>query len=453
MAIDNAQLAGTTQNRLMVPYADQYVGVWSILERHANALLQQAQQVNIQLHLEQNGTPERQAAIASQASTELNVTREGIAIIELNGSLTKQASSFASSRSTVAARRQVRAAAADESITGILLYIDSPGGMVAGTKDLADDITAAKHKKPVYAYIEDLGASAAYWIASQADKVYANDAAEVGSIGVFMVVTDWKAFAEKEGAKVHVVRFGEFKGAGVAGTEVTDAQLAEWQRSVDNFGAMFIDAIAAGRKLTKAQAAQLADGRIHPAAAAVDLKLIDGVQTLDATLASLVVAGNGQKQKGKKMSTTASTDAPAREPATAAQLKAEFPDSSAEFRMDQLEKGATLQEAHKAYSAYLGEQLAKEKEAREAAEKKAAEAEKAKANTGNTKPANQVRGNKPIQLLSQNETDTACSNVRDQYLTAIQTKMGTGLTREQASRAVARENPELRAALITQANA
>lgn len=396
MAIDNTQLAGTPQNQLMVPFADQYVGVWSILERHANALLQQAQQINIQLHLEQAATPERQAAIAAQASTELSVTREGVAVIQLSGSLTKQASSFASSRSTVAARRQVRAAAADESVTGILLYIDSPGGMVAGTADLADEITTAKKKKPVYAYIEDLGASAAYWIASQADKVFANSSAEVGSIGVFMVVTDWKAFAEKEGAKVHVVRFGDYKGAGVAGTEITDAQLAEWQRSVDNYGAMFVDAIAAGRGLTKTQAQQLADGRIHPAAAAADLKLIDGVQSLDATMAALVVAGNGQKQKGKKMSTTASTDAPAREPATAAQLKAEFPESSAEFRMEQLEKGATIAEAHKAYSAHLTEQLKKEQAAREEAEKKAADAEKARSATSsaNTKPANQVRGNK-----------------------------------------------------------
>lgn len=378
-----------------VPYADQYVGVWSILESHANALLQQAQQINIQLHLEQSALPDRQAAIAAQASTDLNITREGVAIIELSGSLTKQASSFASSRSTVAARRQVRNAASDDAVTGILLHIDSPGGMVAGTVDLADEIASAKKKKPVYAYIEDLGASAAYWIASQADKVYANRSAEVGSIGVFMAVTDWSAFAEKEGAKVHVIRFGEFKGAGMPGTEVTEAQVAEWQKSVNNYGDMFIEAIAAGRGLSKAQVKQLADGRIHGAAAAADLKLIDGVQTLDATLAALVGAGTPSKPRRNAMSEK-SSDAPERVPATAAQLKAEFPESSAEFRMEQLEKGATIGEAHKSYSAFLLAENDKLKASTEAAEKKAADAEaKGKAAGASTagKPP-QVRGNK-----------------------------------------------------------
>jgi len=382
----------TPRGSLAVPYADQYVGVWSILESHANALMQQAQQINIQLHLEQNATPDRQAAIAAQASSDLNITREGVAVIELTGSLTKQASSFASSRSTVAARRSVRAAANDDSVIGILLHIDSPGGMVAGTVDLADEVAAAKKKKPVYAYIEDLGASAAYWIASQADKVYANRSAEVGSIGVFMVVTDWSQYAEKEGAKVHVIRFGEFKGAGVPGTEVTEAQRDEWQKSVDGFGDMFIDAIADGRKLSKAQVKQLADGRVHGAVAAADLKLIDGVQTLDATLASLVGAGTPSKHRRNAMETK--SDAPAREPATAAQLKAEFPDSSADFRMEQLENGATLAEAHKAYSAFLAAENAKLKAAKEEADKKAADAEaKVGQSSSATKPA-QVRGNK-----------------------------------------------------------
>jgi signal peptide peptidase SppA len=381
-------------NKPVVPYADQYVGVWSILESHANALLQQAQQINIQLHLEANKSPEKQAAIAAQASTDLSVTREGVAVIELSGSLTKHASSFSSSRSTVAARRQVRAAANDDSIIGILLHIDSPGGMVAGTVDLADEIAVAKKKKPVYAYIEDLGASAAYWIASQADKVFANRSAEVGSIGVFMVVTDWSAYAEKEGAKVHVVKFGQFKGAGMPGTEVTDEQLAEWQKSVDGFGDMFVDAIAAGRGLSKTQVKQLADGRVHGSSAAADLKLIDGVQTLDATLAALVVAGTPNKQKGKTMSNTQASDAPERVPATAAQLKAEFPDSNAEFRVEQLEKGATLAEAHKAYSAFLSAENARLKADKEAADKATAEAAAKAAQSSGTAPKSQVRGNK-----------------------------------------------------------
>lgn len=443
MTIDQTQLAGTPQNRLSVPYADQYVGVWSILESHANALLQQAQQINIQLHLEQSGKPEQQAAIAAQASSDLNVTREGVAIIELSGSLTKQASSFASSRSTVAARRQVRKAASDETVSGILLHIDSPGGMVAGTVDLADEIASAKKKKPVYAYIEDLGASAAYWIASQADKVYANRSAEVGSIGVFMAVTDWSAFAEKEGAKVHVIRFGDFKGAGMPGTEVTEAQLAEWQKSVNNYGDMFIEAIATGRGMSTAQVRQLADGRIHGAQAAADLKLIDGVQTLDATLAALVGAGSPSKTRRNAMSEK-SSDAPERVPATAAQLKAEFPDSTADFRMEQLEKGATVGEAHKAYSAFLAAENAKLKADKEEADKKAADAEAKAAKGAAPAPKNQVRGNK-LPTTATTEDAGAAATV-DYYQMAKEYQTEKKCRWSEACLEIKRRHPEARTA-------
>jgi signal peptide peptidase SppA len=432
-------------NNGMVPFADQYVGVWSILERHANALLQQAQQINIQLHMQNVDKPETQAAIAAQSSTELNVTRDGIAIIELQGSLMKQASSMSSSRSMVAARRQVRAAAADPSIVGILLHIDSPGGTVAGTVDLADDVAAAAKQKPVHAYVDDLCASAAYWIASQCNAIYSNRSAEIGSIGVFMAVTDWSAFAEKEGAKVHVMRFGDFKGAGVAGTEITEAQISEWQKSVDGYGEKFIDAVAGGRRMAKSQARQLADGRLHAAEVAKELNLIDGIQSLDQTLAGLVAAGknSGGKKAMSQQNETIATGA------TLEQLQAELPEASAEFILAQLKGKATMGDALKAYCADLRKQLASEREQREQAEAKLAAKNAAAVQSQGT--ATKPLGNKPMGGAAQAEETVA--NASEQYAALIQQKVAAGMTREKAARAVARENPQLRAALIAQANA
>jgi protease-4 len=129
-----------------------------------------------------------------------------VAVISLTGKLMKQQASMGGGTSTVQARRDIRAAASDPDIGAILLRIDSPGGTAAGTKELADEITAAKTKKPVWAYVEDMAASAAYWAASQASRIIANETALVGSIGTYGVVQDTSGMAAMEGVKVHVIR-------------------------------------------------------------------------------------------------------------------------------------------------------------------------------------------------------------------------------------------------------
>lgn len=144
----------------------------------------------------------------------------GVAVLSLSGPMTKRPQSFSDGASTVRMRRQVRQATADPDVTAIALVIDSPGGQVAGTKELADDVAAARARKPVVAYIEDLGASAAYWVAAQADAIYANETAFVGSIGTYCVVQDLSRMAANVGIEVHVLSTGPFKGAGYPGTAV-----------------------------------------------------------------------------------------------------------------------------------------------------------------------------------------------------------------------------------------
>ena len=124
----------------MVPHADEYVGAWAIRESNFNALVTQAQNINIQLHMQQIRDGKQADSLAAQASTDYEVDRNGIAVIELRGSLTKHGSSFSRGRSMVAARRAVRAAVADDDVASILLKIDSPGGTVSGTVDLAEEV-------------------------------------------------------------------------------------------------------------------------------------------------------------------------------------------------------------------------------------------------------------------------------------------------------------------------
>lgn len=221
---------------------------------------------------------------------EFVVTADGVGIVELIGPLMKARSKFGGS-STVGVRKALSAMLADPSVSSIMLHVESPGGSVAGTPELADAVAAANKKKPVHAFIEDLGASAAVWVAFQAARVSANAAAQVGSIGAFCVLEDRSAMYEAAGVKVHVLATGPEKGAGVDGTPITDAQLAPFREFVDHAGAMFFAAVQKGRGLTDKRLAAVTSGRTWPAPAALELHLLDAVESWQAAVEACAAAG------------------------------------------------------------------------------------------------------------------------------------------------------------------
>jgi len=207
-----------------------------------------------------------------------------LAVIDISGPMTKHDHSFQSlvgGTSTTRVRRALRTATEDPSVKGIVVRLDSPGGTVAGTSDLAGEVRRARKSKHIYAIGVDMVASAAYWVASQTDMILANDTAMIGSIGVISVLYDQSQLFKKEGVEVHVIATGEFKGTGVAGTKITDDQLKDRQREVDELAEVFTRDVAAGRGLTKAEVMALADGRVHVGAQAKALSLIDHVMSFD----------------------------------------------------------------------------------------------------------------------------------------------------------------------------
>lgn len=267
---------------LQVPYYEQWIGPWAILPDALTQTLELFRKTDLHIHLQQ------QQAINQAARGSYRQTAGDVAVISLTGKLMKQQASMGGGTSTVQARRDIRAAASDPAIGAILLRIDSPGGTAAGTKELADEITAAKAKKPVWAYVEDMAASAAYWAASQASRIIANETALIGSIGTYGVVQDTSGMAAMEGVKVHVIRAGSFKGAGTPGTEVTAEHLTEMQRTVDGLNEYFLAGVTGGRSmLTAARVRELADGRAYLAAEAKTLGLIDAIGSFDQALSEL----------------------------------------------------------------------------------------------------------------------------------------------------------------------
>lgn len=344
-----------------------WFGVWAMYEPAAMGLYQQAGALDLRTHM-----ADSQAAVADNPSNDRSrhfdpASRwnnvDGIAVIQCSGTMMKYANSMGGGTSTVAIRRAVRAAASDPSVKAIVIVYDTPGGTVAGTSDLASDIAIARTKKPVWSYGEDLCASAGYLCCSQADRIYANDSALIGSIGVYLAVLDTSGRAEALKIKVHLVKAGEFKGAGAAGTPITDQQLAEWQRLVNTQCAQFIQAVSTGRRMTLNRVKALADGRVHIGQEAVKLGLIDRVSTLDECLADLrgaVVARTVSAPSPTKGLKAMSTDNWGAQPAAATlqELEAAIPGASADFLLAQLRTGATVVSALQAHNQALQQRLA-----------------------------------------------------------------------------------------------
>ena len=210
---------------------------------------------------------------------------DGIAVVPMVGQITKGQSSYGGV-SSVGTRQTLRAAARDGDVRGILLHIDSPGGTVAGTAELADEVRSLQSLKPIRAHGDDLMASAAYWVGSQAGYVTANATGEVGSIGTVATVEDSSGMADKMGIKVHVVSTGVHKGAFAWGTEVTEEQLAELQARVDDINEHFLSAVKRGRAMAIADVRAAADGRVFSSSKARDMGLIDDVMSMDDAVAA-----------------------------------------------------------------------------------------------------------------------------------------------------------------------
>jgi signal peptide peptidase SppA len=207
---------------------------------------------------------------------------EGIAIIPINGAMTKGSTKYGTS--TVMARRAVRTAMADSNVEAIMLHIDSPGGTVAGTGDFADDIRAADRVKPVYAHADDLIASAAYWVGSQTRRLTLNATGEAGSIGVMGLVYDTSEQAKMEGVRPVLIKAGEHKGDFVPGMPVTDEMVARHQARVDEINAAFVATVAKGRRVPLATAQQWNTGETFSAAKAKAMGMIDEVARFDDAL-------------------------------------------------------------------------------------------------------------------------------------------------------------------------
>ncbi len=163
-----------------------------------------------------------------QPASSLLSVEDGIGVVAIEGPILRKPDLFAriffGATSSEEIGEALREAAGRPDIKAVFLNIDSPGGTVAGTPELATAVASLNKQKPVYAFSSGLMASAAYWVASQATAIYATPSAQVGSIGVVQAVIDNSTALDKAGIKVEVFSVGKYKAMGAPGTPLTDDQ-------------------------------------------------------------------------------------------------------------------------------------------------------------------------------------------------------------------------------------
>ncbi len=166
-------------------------------------------------------------------------------------------------------------------IKAVVVRIDSPGGAVAPTQEIFEEIRKVKTKKPVIASMGGMATSGGYYIASACDKIVANPGTLTGSIGVIMQLGNVEELMKKIGIKGYTVKSGANKDIGSPFQELSAEGRAILQGLVDNVHSQFVRAVANSRDMDEAVVRKLSDGRIYSGAQAKDLGLVDQFGTLE----------------------------------------------------------------------------------------------------------------------------------------------------------------------------
>ena len=183
---------------------------------------------------------------------------------------------------------QVKKFRQDKRIRGIILRIDSPGGAVGPSQEIHDEVLKTRESgKTIYASMGALAASGGYYIASAAEKIFANPGTLTGSIGVIMAFSNAKGLMEKIGLQPEIIKAGEYKDIGSPARAMTQKERNLLQSVVTDVHQQFIEAVASGRNISIAEVTKIADGRILTGRQAYSLNLVDQLGGLQVSIDQL----------------------------------------------------------------------------------------------------------------------------------------------------------------------
>ena len=162
-------------------------------------------------------------------------------------------------------------------VKGVLLVVDSPGGAVAPSLEVAYAVKRLKAAKPVIVYAKGILASGSYYASIWADEIIANPGAMVGSIGVIMQGADLQGLMDKLGIKAQVVKAGKYKQVGTIDRAWTPYEKAEIEKVIDGTYDMFVHDVATARGLDPEKSGVYADAHIFTASQAKAVGLVDAI--------------------------------------------------------------------------------------------------------------------------------------------------------------------------------
>ncbi len=198
------------------------------------------------------------------------VEKPGIGLVEVRGMILD-------SRETV---RQLRHFLKKDDVKAVVLRVDSPGGVVAPSQEIYEEVKRFAAKKKIVVSMGSLAASGGYYISAPATLIYANPGTITASIGVIIKLSNIESLMDKLGIKSTVIKTGKFKDSGSPLRQLTAEDRAMFQSVIDSTHNQFIRAVASGRKLPEEDVRRIADGRVLSGEQALALKLVDRLGTL-----------------------------------------------------------------------------------------------------------------------------------------------------------------------------
>lgn len=215
-----------------------------------------------------------------------------IAEIEFRGRITRQkAAEYLPALDFVKRSRKAR---------GLILTIDSGGGDANATEILYNKLTEISEIKPVYAYVESMAASGAYWMACAAGKIYCMRTSLVGSIGVISMMPNVSGMLRKIGIDVSVMKVGEHKDMLSPFRAMDDEEKRRYQLLLNDIFETFSVEVEKRRKLSSEEMARAATGEVFTPNAAQEMKLIDGIMPYDQVVKDMAAVLK-MKAKRKKI--------------------------------------------------------------------------------------------------------------------------------------------------------
>lgn len=218
----------------------------------------------------------------------------GVAVIEVCGTLVQKLGTlrpYSGMTGYDGIRQNFLMAMSDPDVKAVMLDIDSGGGEVSGCFDLVDAIYKARGKKPIWAILSESAYSAAYAIASAADRIVVPRTGGVGSVGVIWMHMDWSKALTSAGFKVTFITYGDLKADGHPEIALSDDARKRFQSDITTMGELFVTTVARNRNIS-VKAVRDTQAATYLGAAGVSQGLADAVMAPDAAFRALLAEIN-----------------------------------------------------------------------------------------------------------------------------------------------------------------